>query len=234
MVPVMTSAVPNDFAPHRTADGSFTLRSAQWNEQYHSMHGAVQESTHVFIQNGIARVEKDVIDVLEVGLGTGLNMLLTWVRCFEGKCGVRYTALEPYPVERSVLEELAHSADLAWPGLHEPFLDRMCGASDVWHEPLGSFTFRKLEKAVHLFTAEAEFDVIYFDAFGPRKQPDMWTLDVFARMYAALRPGGILVTYCAKGEVRRTMKAAGFAVERLKGPPGKLEMMRATKPLATR
>ena len=231
---MLDPAHPNEFMPHRTADGSLTLLSAQWNEQYHSVHGAVQESTHVFIQSGIALVEKDTIDVLEVGLGTGLNMLLTWIRCFEGKCSVRYTALEPFPVDRSVLEELAHSADLAWPGLHEPFVERMCGATDAWHEPMGGFAFRKVVTAVQLLSADEEFDIIYFDAFGPRKQPTMWTVDVFTRMYRALRPGGILVTYCAKGEVRRTMQAAGFTVERLKGPPGKLEMMRATKPVAVR
>ncbi|MEO8590881.1 MAG: tRNA (5-methylaminomethyl-2-thiouridine)(34)-methyltransferase MnmD [Flavobacteriales bacterium] len=226
------ATTPQDFAPYRTRDGSFTLRSAQWGEQYHSLHGAVLESTHVYIQTGIAQVEKATIDVLEIGLGTGLNLLLTWVRCFEGKCNVRYTALEPEPLDRAMLEALDHCADLAWPGLHQPFLERMTATSDAWHEPMGGLTFRKHRTPVQLFAADAEFDVIYFDAFDPDKQPDMWTLDVFQRMYGVLRPGGILVTYCAKGEVRRTMRAAGFTVERLKGPPGKLEMMRATRPLS--
>lgn len=226
--------LPQDFSPYRTGDGSFTLRSAHWGEQYHSLHGAVQESTHVYIQTGLAHVGKDAIDVLEVGLGTGLNMLLTWVRCYEGKCNVRYTALEPEPLDGATLEALDHCADLAWPGLHEPFLERMTSSIESWHEPMGGLTFRRHRTPVQAFAADEEFDVIYFDAFDPDKQPDMWTLDVFQRMCRALRPGGILVTYCAKGEVRRTMQAAGFTVERLKGPPGKLEMMRATKPIAVR
>ena len=214
----------------RTADGSITLRSAQWDEQYHSVHGAVQESTHVFIQSGLAQVTKEPVDVLEIGLGTGLNLLLTWVRCYEGKCKVNYTALEPFPIDAATLEALGHSADLAWPGLHEPFIERMTGEDDAWHPGMGGLTFRKSRTPIQEFAAEAEYDVIYFDAFAPEKQPEMWTLDVFQRMHRALRPGGILVTYCAKGEVRRTLLAAGFTVERLEGPPGKREMLRARKP----
>lgn len=214
----------------RTADGSLTLRSAQWDEQYHSMHGAVQESTHVFIQSGLARIARDQVDVLEIGLGTGLNLLLTWVRCFEGKCKVNYTALEPFPVDRAILEALDHCADLAWPGLHEPFIARMTSRVEEWHPAVGGLSFRKRATPVQEFIAEAEYDVVYFDAFAPEKQHDMWTLDVLQRMHRALRSGGILVTYCAKGEVRRTLQAAGFAVERLEGPPGKREMLRATKP----
>jgi tRNA U34 5-methylaminomethyl-2-thiouridine-forming methyltransferase MnmC len=229
--PFALTTLPPDFAPYRTGDGSLTLRSAEWGEHYHSLHGAVRESTHVYIQTGLALVESGTIDVLEVGLGTGLNLLLTWIRCFEGKCNVRYTALEPFPLDRATLEALGHSADLAWPGLHEPFIERMVNTSEAWFDEIGGFTFRKCATRVQVFKADAEFDVIYFDAFDPDKQPDMWTLDVFERMHRALRPGGILVTYCAKGDVRRTMQAAGFKVERLKGPPGKLEIMRATRPL---
>ncbi|MBX2971832.1 MAG: tRNA (5-methylaminomethyl-2-thiouridine)(34)-methyltransferase MnmD [Flavobacteriales bacterium] len=213
----------------RTADGSLTLRSEQLDEQYHSVHGAVQESTHVFIRMGLEHVGKPHVDVLEVGLGTGLNLLLTWIRCLEGKCTVHYTALEPFPVERAQLETLGHCSELAWPGLHEPFMERMTVHRDDPWEPLGGLVFRKLPVQVQGFAEEAMADVIYFDAFGPPTQPEMWTLDVFQRMYKALRPGGVLVTYCAKGEVRRTMQAAGFTVGRLPGPPGKREMLRGTR-----
>ena len=221
---------PHDLVPLRTDDGSLTLRSNELDEHYHSVLGAVQESTHVFIKAGLEQVGKNNIDVLEVGLGTGLNLLLTWVRCLEGKLTVNYTALEPHPLEQQLLEELAHCTDLAWPGLHEPFIARMVSPSEEWHEPMGGLRFRKLSARVHDFTAAAEYDVIYFDAFGPNTQAEMWTADVFQRMYAVLRPGGMLVTYCAKGEVRRTMEAVGFRVERLDGPPGKHEMLRANKP----
>lgn len=224
----MGSTAP-DFLPLRTGDGSLTLRSEQLGEQYHSTHGAVQESTHVFIKNGLEHVGTPHVDVLEIGLGTGLNLLLTWIRCLEGKCTVTYTALEPFPVSAESLHALDHCADLAWPGLHEPFIERMTmHREDLW-EPLGGLSFQRLSTPVQTFHRDAIADVIYFDAFGPPTQPEMWTLDVFHRMYGALRPGGVLVTYCAKGEVRRTMQVAGFTVERLPGPPGKREMLRGSK-----
>jgi tRNA U34 5-methylaminomethyl-2-thiouridine-forming methyltransferase MnmC len=223
------AATAPDFAPERTADGSLTLRSAALGEQYHSVHGAVQESTHVFIKQGLEHAGAAHVDVLEVGLGTGLNLLLTWIRCLEGKCTVGYTALEPFPLAAEQLTALDHCNELAWPGLHEPFMERMTAQRDDTWEPLGGLTFRKLAAPVQHFAEEAVADVIYFDAFGPPTQPEMWTLDVFQRMYNALRLGGVLVTYCAKGEVRRTMQAAGFAVERLPGPPGKREMLRGKK-----
>jgi len=211
----------------RTGDGSHTLG---WgDEHYHSLHGAVAESTHVFIRAGLEASGKAHVDLLEVGLGTGLNLLLTWVRCLEGKATVDYTSLEPHPVAAEVLERLRHCDDLAWPGLHEPFLTRMTSASEDWHEALGGLRFRKLPTRVQAFSETSAYDVIYFDAFAPRHQPEMWTREVFQRMHDALRPGGLLVTYCAKGAVRRTLQAAGFSVERLPGPPGKRHMLRARK-----
>jgi tRNA U34 5-methylaminomethyl-2-thiouridine-forming methyltransferase MnmC len=222
-------ALISDLAPQRTADGSLTLLNAALNEPYHSLHGAVQESTHVFIKAGLEHVGRPHVDVLEVGLGTGLNLLLTWIRCLEGKCTVNYMALEPFPVSEPLLTSLDHCSDLAWPGLHEPFIARMTVLQQEPWEPLGGLRFQLLRQQVQQFHQEAVADVIYFDAFGPPTQPDMWTLDVFQRMFRALRPGGVLVTYCAKGEVRRTMQAAGFSVDRLQGPPGKREMLRATR-----
>lgn len=211
----------------RTADGSATLT---WGaEHFHSVHGAVTESTHVFIKAGLEARGKAHVDVLEIGLGTGLNLLLTWVRCLEGKLSANYTALEPYPIGADIINRLSHCKDLSWPGLHEPFLERMASPSESWHQPLGGLRFRKLAARVQEFEADEAFDVIYFDAFAPQHQPEMWTGEVFRRMYSALRSGGLLVTYCAKGEVRRAMIAAGFSVERLPGPPGKREMLRARR-----
>jgi tRNA U34 5-methylaminomethyl-2-thiouridine-forming methyltransferase MnmC len=218
-----------ELEPLRTGDGSLTLRHAALDEPYHSRHGAVQESTHVFIKHGLEHRALPVVDVLEVGLGTGLNLLLTWVRCLEGKLAVNYTALEPYPLTREQLDALAHCEDLAWPGLHAPFVDLMLGEEEVWRQAEGGLRFRRSMASVQGFSEEDAYDVIYFDAFAPEKQPEMWSADVFVRMFRALRPGGVLVTYCAKGMVRRTMQAAGFRVERLPGPPGKREMLRATR-----
>ena len=226
-------ATAPDFLPRRTADGSFTLRSEQIDEHYHSVVGAVNESTHVYIKSGldawINLQGKTHVDVLEIGSGTGLNLLLTWIRCCEGKCTVSYTALEPYPVTREQLEALDHCAELAWPALQDPFLERMTLDQNGWWERSGGLDFRKFATTAQEYEESNAFDVIYFDAFGPNTQPEMWTLEVFQRMHNALRPGGLLVTYCAKGEVRRIMQAAGFAVERIQGPPGKREMLRATK-----
>jgi len=220
---------PADFAPLRTEDGSLTLRSTILGEQYHSLHGAVRESTHVFIRAGLEHAGKEELDVLEVGLGTGLNLLLTWVRCVEGKCRVRYTALEPFPLRAEQLDALSHCSELAWPGLRDPFMARMTAGHGTWHEPMGGLAFRLLPASVATMEDENAYDVVYFDAFAPTIQPEMWTEGVFLRMRRALRPGGTLVTYCAKGGVRRAMAAAGLAVERLPGPPGKREMLRAVR-----
>jgi len=198
-------------------------------EQYHSVHGAVNESTHVYIKSGLEAVGKPHVDVLEIGLGTGLNLLLTWIRCLEGKCAVNYTALEPFPLSAPTLEALRHCEDMAWPGLHEPFMERMTSAAGAWRPSEDGLAFRMLDTPVLDFDEMNAFDLIYFDAFGPRTQPDMWKSEVFQRMFAALRQGGVLVTYCCKGAVRRTMHEAGFEVERLKGPPGKAHMLRAWK-----
>ena len=215
----------------RTADGSATLHHDGLGEPYHSLHGAVQESTHVFIKAGLEASGRPHVRVLEVGLGTGLNLLLTWIRCREGLCTVDYTALEPFPVPPGRIEDLGHCADLAHPGLHGPFMDLMAAKDDETVEGEGGLRFTRHATPVQRLTAGTAFDVVYFDAFAPPKQPDLWAPDVVARMFSALVPGGSLVTYCAKGEVRRTMQAVGFRVERLPGPPGKREMLRATKPV---
>jgi len=240
-VPDTFVAIPMNTAPplhrtHRTADGSHTLLHAAMDEPYHSLHGAVQESTHVFIKAGLEAVCEEVasgkphVRVLEVGLGTGLNLLLTWIRCLEGKCTVDYTALEPHPVAESGLEALRHADELAWPGLHEPFITLMGTPEGTAHEAEGGLRFTRLSTPVQEFAGEGRFDVVYFDAFAPRRHAYMWTDPVFQRLYKALLPGGMLVTYCAKGDVRRTLLSVGFHVERLPGPPGKKHMLRATKP----
>lgn len=228
----MPSTAP-DFRPYRTADGSLTLRSDAIDEHYHSVVGAVNESTHVYVQAGLEYIlggsGDRPIDLLEIGLGTGLNLLLTWIRCLEGKCAVNYTALEPYPLARDQLLALDHWNDLAWPGLEEPFLERMTVDRSYPWPAIGGLTFQRLVLHEDQFKNDGSYDVIYFDAFGPNTQPEMWTAEVMARMYKALRPGGVLVTYCAKGDVRRTMQSVGFSVDRIQGPPGKREMLRGTR-----
>jgi tRNA U34 5-methylaminomethyl-2-thiouridine-forming methyltransferase MnmC len=216
-----------------TRDGSYTLYSHVLDDRYHSVHGAVQESFHVYIRMGYEVCHAMPLRLLEVGLGTGLNMLLTWVEADLNKRRVEYTALEPYPLPAPILEAMDHAAALELPERTLSFLELMALKEGEFAEPSPCFRFQRLStKAQDLDRSEA-FDLIYFDAFGPANQAEMWTVEVFRSLFNALAPGGVLVTYCAKGAVRRTMQAAGFTVERVQGPVGKKEMLRATKPISS-
>jgi tRNA U34 5-methylaminomethyl-2-thiouridine-forming methyltransferase MnmC len=206
----------------QTADGSFTLFIPEVEETYHSTHGAVQESMHVFIENGLKACDKDVIRILEVGLGTGLNAMLTLQNA---TTKIDYSALEPYPLSKEILNELAASrSDQFEMKFH-------VSNAGEWISLQENFSFIRMEVGLEEFSSEEKFDVIYYDAFGPRVEPGLWTLARMQQCFDLLNDGGIFVTYCAKGEVRRNLQAAGFMVERLAGPPGKREMLRGVKPL---
>ena len=204
----------------QTADGSFTLFIPEVEETYHSTHGAVQESMHVFIENGMKACDREVIRVLEVGLGTGLNAMLTLQHATKK---IDYCALEPYPLSKEILNELVTSGS-------DQF-EMKFHASNVgeWISIQENFSFVRLEIGLEEFSSEEKFDVIYYDAFGPRVEPGLWTLERMQQCFDLLNEGGVFVTYCAKGEVRRNLQAAGFVVERLAGPPGKREMLRGKK-----
>ena len=204
----------------QTADGSFTLFIPEVQETYHSAHGAVQESMHVFIENGLKACDKEMIRVLEVGLGTGLNAMLTLQHATKK---IDYCALEPYPLSKEILNELVTSGS-------DQF-EMKFHASNVgeWISIQENFSFVRLEIGLEEFSSEEKFDVIYYDAFGPRVEPGLWTLERMQQCFDLLNEGGVFVTYCAKGEVRRNLQAAGFVVERLAGPPGKREMLRGKK-----
>ena len=206
----------------KTSDGSFTLFIPEVQETYHSTHGAVQESMHVFIENGLKACDKEEIRVLEVGLGTGLNAMLTLQHATQR---IDYCALEPYPLSKEILNELATSGS-------DKF-EMKFHASNVgeWISIQENFSFVRMEIGLEEFSSEEKFDVIYYDAFGPRVEPGLWTLERLQQCFNLLNEGGVFVTYCAKGEVRRNLQAAGFVVERLAGPPGKREMLRGKKRL---
>ena len=217
-----------------TADGSKTIHIPEWNEQYHSKHGAIQEARHVFLKTGLAHfVEKlpkqKEISILEMGFGTGLNALLTYFQAQNHDVSFKYTGAEAFPVS----EEEAQAMDYASQMVEENALaiyNKLHGAG--WEQEIQISDFFQLTKRQQRFediTDEAVFDLIYYDAFGPRVQPDLWTEGLFLKMYTALKPNGVLTTYCAQGAARRAMQAVGFTVERLPGPPGKREMLRATK-----
>lgn len=208
-----------------TADGSTSLYLPQIDETYHSRHGAIQESMHVFIRMGLQHVAPNigqrVVRILEVGFGTGLNALLT---AQVNGVSVHYTGIDTVPLPEAVYRRLSFD------GLDNKLLLAM--HETEWDTPYNisaHFVLHKMLGRVQDIDLPASLDLVYYDAFGPRAQGEMWELPVFERLAAVLVPGGVLVTYCAKGQVRRDLQTAGFDIERLTGPPGKREMLRATK-----
>jgi len=220
-----------------TADGSPTLYVPALDEHYHSTHGAAQESRHVFIEAGLVPLlaaglgqPGQPLRLLEVGLGTGLNALLTLAVAQKAAAAVAYDGYETLPLPAVAVAALAPQWQDA-PTLSQAF--RQLHAAP-WGEPLAltpSFSITKVLAEVQAAGLPAgRYNLIYFDAFAPEKQPELWTEDVFARLYAAAAPGAVLVSYCAQGQFRRNLRAAGWLTEKLPGPPGKREMTRARKP----
>ncbi|MGS2740519.1 tRNA (5-methylaminomethyl-2-thiouridine)(34)-methyltransferase MnmD [Sinomicrobium sp. M5D2P17] len=213
----------------KTADGSTTIHLEDWDEHYHSVHGAIQEARHVFIKNGLDRVAKEKVSVLEIGFGTGLNAFITLLEAEERKLHLEYTGVEAYPVSSEELQQLNYVAELGaqqWTSLFEKMHDV---SWEVPHNISEGFVLTKRKQSFSDIADQEKFDLVYFDAFGPRVQPELWTEAIFATMYAAMKEKGVLVTYSAKGSVRRAMQTVGFTVERLPGPPGKREMLRGLK-----
>ena len=211
-----------------TADGSSSLYVEELNETYHSRHGAVTESQHVFIKEGLEYITTDHVKILEVGLGTGLNAALSFHMA--GNKTIDYHSLEPFPLANKLIEKLNYN--------------------DLIHNEAFSYTFKKIQESIisgnsidfrngffqwekisiQDFSKNQRYNLIYFDAFAPSKQPEMWEKSIFGKLYDCLEVGGVLVTYCAKGQVKRDLNDCGFQVETLTGPPGKKEMIRAQKP----
>lgn len=213
-----------------TSDGSKSLYLPELDETYHSRHGAIQEAYHVFIRMGLDLFKEGAkFNVLEMGFGTGLNCFITWLESQQRNLSIRYHGLEAFPVSIEMVRQLDYPSALDKDGSRSVFEQiHLC----QWNEEIEiseGFTLFKEKKLFSEFRLTGVFDLIYFDAFGPRVQPDLWTEEVFQGMYDALRANGVLVTYSAKGSVRRALQAVGFKVERLPGPPGKREMLRATK-----
>ena len=211
-----------------TEDGSDSLYVPELDETYHSIHGAIQESVHVFIQNGFKHYldsqRPDQIAILEFGFGTGLNALLTLQATKMAQ--VAYTSLEKYPVNQALAKELNYGKAL---GMEEAFEQLIACPWEKWYDLTDAFKLMKREIDFVDFEPEGHFDLVYFDAFAPSKQPELWTPEILKKCYEALRPQGVFVTYSAKGQLRRNLQNLGFQVERLPGPPGKFEMVRAVK-----
>jgi len=213
-----------------TNDGSTTIHIPEWNEQYHSKHGAIQEAYHVFINSGLQQLkDQDKISILEVGFGTGLNCFITFLEAFKHKMDINYVGVEAYPVEEKEIKLLNYISELNAEEFAKVFENMHSTPWNTQHQISKSFTLMKRQQFFEEITDKNSFNLIYFDAFGARVQPELWTVEIFKRMANALKTNGLLVTYASKGSVRRAMQNAGLQVERLPGPPGKREMLRATK-----
>ncbi|MTI22896.1 methyltransferase [Fulvivirga sp. RKSG066] len=217
----------------KTEDGSNSLYVPELKETYHSFHGAVQESRHVFIEHGLtffnSCTRKEPIKILEVGLGTGLNALLVTEWAYKARLNVEMTSLEAYPVAVEMALSLNHADYIKVDSANEWF-------AQIHKSPWGKlenisdhFKLQKIESKLEEVALKNDFDVVFFDAFAPNKQSELWELPILKKTYEALCKSGVFVTYCAKGQLKRDLKSLGFEVETLVGPPGKKEMVRGVK-----
>jgi tRNA U34 5-methylaminomethyl-2-thiouridine-forming methyltransferase MnmC len=207
-----------------TADGSHTLFVPELDEHYHSVNGAIQESQHVYIDAGFNQSTKKEIKVLEMGFGTGLNALLTLLEAEKREIKVVYTALEKYPLPDSITCNLNYSQ------LNEDLFHKIHQAEwEKFVRITPFFSLHKVQTGFSEFDFPDTYDVVYYDAFAPDKQPEVWSQSLFDKIYAQMNEKGILTTYCAKGNIRRMMQHAGFRIERIPGPTGKREMLRAMR-----
>jgi tRNA U34 5-methylaminomethyl-2-thiouridine-forming methyltransferase MnmC len=217
-----------------TKDGSHSVAIPEWEVSYHSAYGAIQESLHVFIESGLkywfdqhSNASRCVI--FEMGFGTGLNALLSILEAKRRQRKIMYETVEAFPLEQSITDKLNYCEALQQPFWQPVFESLHSGEWNTTEHITNFFSFRKVKSLLADYTPGEPIDLIYYDAFAPRAQPELWTKDVFERMLNMLAPDGMLVTYCSKGDVRRALQAAGFSVERTPGPPGKREMIRARK-----
>ena len=214
----------------QTNDGSTTIHLPEWNESYHSKHGAIQEAYHVFIKNGLSLFQRQTISVLEIGFGTGLNCFITYVEAKKSNQTIDYFGAEAYPVDLEEAMQMNYPLEIdetetaIFNQMHECYWEQKNSIS-------ANFTLTKRKQFFQDIKDVNAFDLIYFDAFGFRVQPELWSEELFAAMFKALKPNGVLVTYACRTSIKNAMLSAGFSVEKLPGAPGKREMLRATKAL---
>ena len=212
-----------------TSDGSTTIHLPEWDESYHSKHGAIQEAYHVFIKNGLSLCRKEAVAILEIGFGTGLNAFITYLESKANSITIDYTGVEAYPVSEEEVFAMNYLEELKAIEYQKVYNDmHQC----QWEEKVrldSNFSLTKRKQFFDEINDVASFDLIYFDAFGFRVQPELWGTSIFKKMFDALKEEGVLVTYAARGVVKRSMQEVGFTVKKVPGPPGKREMMIAYK-----
>ncbi|MFB9076643.1 tRNA (5-methylaminomethyl-2-thiouridine)(34)-methyltransferase MnmD [Flavobacterium procerum] len=213
----------------KTLDGSTTIFLKDWDEFYHSKHGAIQEAKHVFIKNGLDLFEDKPVSILEIGFGTGLNAFITFLESIKKKQHVDYVGVEAFPVAPEEVVGMNYVQELGAEEYRSIFEKMHQYDWNVKNTVTSDFSLTKRKQFFHEIDDHEIFDLIYFDAFGYRVQPELWSTLIFQKMYNSLKPGGVLVTYAARGVVKRSMTEVGFTVEKLAGPPGKREMFRAVK-----
>lgn len=215
-----------------TDDGSMSLFVKELNESYHSRFGAINESLHVYIRSGLipAIDGLSIINLLEIGFGTGLNAFLTLLECKETALQVNYYTIEPFPLKESIFSKLNYPSILHKQELQNLFLKMHHCKPDEFSMIDKNFNLFKINDKIESISLKDDFfHLVYFDAFAPDIQPELWGMDIFQKLYTSMKKDGIMATYSAKGSVRRAMQEAGFIVERLAGPKGKREILRATK-----
>ncbi len=212
----------------KTLDGSTTIHLKEWDECYHSKHGAIQEAKHVFIMNGLSLFKHKPVSIMEIGFGTGLNAFITFLET-NSKQKIDYVGVEAYPVAANEVLEMNYVSELHALEFENIFEKMHKCEWDTKTEISGDFSLTKRKQFFDAINDFEIFDLIYFDAFGYRVQPELWSTEIFQKMYNSLKPNGVLVTYAARGVVKRSMISVGFTVDKLAGPPGKREMFRATK-----
>jgi tRNA U34 5-methylaminomethyl-2-thiouridine-forming methyltransferase MnmC len=213
----------------QTLDGSTTIQIKEWDECYHSKHGAIQEAQHVFIKNGLSLFKNRQISILEIGFGTGLNAFITFLEAKKMNQSIDYVGVEAYPISAEELVSMNYVEELNARDEKGVF-EQMHQCNWEEKEILGDgFSLTKRKQLFEEIDDLDRFDLIYFDAFGYRVQPELWSTAIFKKMFDSLKNNGVLVTYAARGVVKRSMIEVGFKVEKLAGPPGKREMFRARK-----
>lgn len=212
-----------------TKDGSSSILLPEWNETYHSKFGAIQEAKHVFIKNGLDLFDSKPISILEIGFGTGLNAFITLLEAENKQQRIDYVGVEAYPVGMDEIQLLNYAEELnasskkeLFHKMHELNWEELNTISDY-------FCLTKRKQFFNEIIDKNTFDLIYFDAFGFRVQPELWNEEIFVIMYNALKNDGVLVTYACRTSIKNAMLEVGFTIEKLPGAPGKREMLRATK-----